>query len=196
VSQEQFFNFNKSNERGRAVTSVVVHESRSFSMEKISDFGFWSPSMISYVLAISVNRSEHIFGFLFVSLGLSHLHGSNPHFFLVFLRLPADLCTVSCFLVSAIFLVSLRQVAVSTLQFNTGTIFLLASGPLGPIQLRKQARFSLTAHEFPLESSPRRLLRSAWPGSASMPGSIFFAGRLGFSLPPLNLSPAPGLLLV
>jgi hypothetical protein len=38
-----------------------------------------------------------------------------------------------------IFLVSLRQVAVSALQFNTDTIFLLVNGLLGLIQFRKQA---------------------------------------------------------
>jgi hypothetical protein len=35
------------------------------------------------------------------------------------------------------FLVSLRQVVVSALQFNTGTIFLLTNSPLGPIQFRR-----------------------------------------------------------
>jgi hypothetical protein len=110
-------------------------------MAQISDIGFWSPSLFS--LIFSVNRSEHISGFLFVGLSLSRLHGSVPCFLLVFPRSSADLCTVRCFFASTIYLVSLRRVTVSALQFNNGSDFLLASGPLGPIQFCKQAWFSL-----------------------------------------------------
>jgi hypothetical protein len=34
------------------MTYVIAREPGSFSMEKISDFGFWSPSLFSYVIAI------------------------------------------------------------------------------------------------------------------------------------------------
>jgi hypothetical protein len=75
---------------------------------------------LAMCLLFFVNKSEHIFGFLFVILSLSHLHRSNPRFLLVFLCSPAGICTASCFLMSMIFLVSLHQVVVSALQFNTG----------------------------------------------------------------------------